>query len=427
MKKTIPLYLLFFLFIPILGQTSSPCKKQTALVLKNQDNDTTQKRNNVFYRKVEKDFDRAIVYLEDPHLSLSKGERSYYFAIVVFKEGKFDLALSFLKEAAKEIPQHDALIYYRAVVNGSLGNYHESIVDINKLIDLYPDEGLNYHVMGTTLFHLKNFQNAIMYYTKAIEKKFSDMASSYYMRGMAKAIVKDKSALMDIRKASELDSSIPIYSATLGKMLYSIGNYKDALLAFDRALKADSKNVDNLFNRALVKFQLASYRDSIRDADRALFLKDDFVEAYLVRGESYSFMGKHDFAIANYDQALRCHPSKDMANCLYFKRGQSNRSLKNFPEALSDFKEALKNSENLEKDVLANWAMASLYKAMGNYQKAINHFKGAIDMMDEEMYEGSAFLYHGLAQSHQALGHKIKAKEYFEQAKALDPVVGIIH
>jgi tetratricopeptide (TPR) repeat protein len=159
---------------------------------------------------------------------------------------------------------------------------------------------------GFTNSDLKQFKEAIKYYTRVInlDPQFS---SAYFNRGSAKAKLKQyRGALQDYNKALELGSKTcsGAYSSR-GNVRIELKQYRGAIQDYDIAIELDSKDATNYNNRGFAKHNLQKNKEAIEDYTKAIALKPDFALTYNNRGEAYEKIGKHKEAQADFAEYKR--------------------------------------------------------------------------------------------------------------------------
>ncbi len=179
-----------------------------------------------------------------------------------------------------------------------------------------------------------------------------------------------------------------------GNMMYTLKRYKEAVIAYDKAIRLKPDYVDVYVNRGLAKYRMgqnfsaiADYNEAIRlkpdlpfayvnrgvvkgrmgqyfaaitDCDTAIRLKPDYADAYATRGLAKTSLGQHSAAIADCDIAIRLKP--DYADA-YATRGLAKALLGRTWEAKQDIRTALRFAEkagNKEIKALAEKALRSL-------------------------------------------------------------------
>ena len=84
---------------------------------------------------------------------------------------------------------------------------------------------------------------------------------------------------------------------------------KDALFAYDQAIRLKPDHAEAYNNRGAAKGWLGRYDDALADCDQAIRLKPDYAEAYNNRGNAKAELGRRDDALADYDEAIRLKPN----------------------------------------------------------------------------------------------------------------------
>ncbi len=155
-----------------------------------------------------------------------------------------------------------------------------------------------------------------------------------------------------------------------------------------------------------MRSDLAGYPDRSRDAD-------DPVNA-LSRGVAKADMGRHEEAIADYDEALRLSDGAD--GVAYYNRGASCLALDRFEEAIANYDGAIR----LDSKDAGAYAMRGFAKAeTGRTEEAIADYDEAIRLQPNEVF---ALLNRGRAQWE--AGRHDAAIADFDRAVALEPEEG---
>src|SRR5688572_17707964 len=77
-----------------------------------------------------------------------------------------------------------------------------------------------------------------------------------------------------------------------GGKLYKAGKYKEAITAYNRAIKAAPKSEEAYNNRGLAYFKLGQNETALKDYDEALKLNPKLTDARFNRGNAH-FQQKH--------------------------------------------------------------------------------------------------------------------------------------
>lgn len=123
----------------------------------------------------------------------------------------------------------------------SAGNYNSALLDLNKVIEIYPRHEY-YNSRGIIHKKLGRYQEALLDYTKAIEiNKQFDL--SYNNRGNVYQVLGNYSAaLNDYTAAIKINPKYAEAYYNRGNLYYKKGNYKQAMADYNTAVKLDPEN-----------------------------------------------------------------------------------------------------------------------------------------------------------------------------------------
>lgn len=89
-----------------------------------------------------------------------------------------------------------------------------------------------------------------------------------------------------------------------GSGYYVAGNFKNAIIDYQTALKIKSNHVPTHFNLCLLYKDVGQYQDAIIACKRTIELKNDYIEAYSSLGDIYLTIGKNEEAVFMYKKAI---------------------------------------------------------------------------------------------------------------------------
>jgi tetratricopeptide (TPR) repeat protein len=90
-----------------------------------------------------------------------------------------------------------------------------------------------------------------------------------------------------------------------GNNLFKDGNYEQALREHEQALKENPNHIHALRGKARSLLQLKHYQAALDTFNQAIAQAPDFAVTYANRGILYDRMGRHEKALADYEQALQ--------------------------------------------------------------------------------------------------------------------------
>src|SRR6185436_8541148 len=83
------------------------------------------------------------------------------------------------------------------------------------------------------------------------------------------------------------------------------GKYKEAIAAYDRAIKADPKGAEAYVGRGSALAKTGQHERALKDYDEALRLNPNLADAYFLRGNAHNGLKQYQDAVRDYDEALR--------------------------------------------------------------------------------------------------------------------------
>lgn len=155
----------------------------------------------------------------------------------------------------------------------------------------------------------------------------------------------------------------------LGVNNTSLGNLKQAVENFTKAIALDANMSAAYSNRCLVYMQLGDYQQAQEDCTKSLQLNPKNTEVYLNRGLAYQRQKQYQAAIADYNQAIQLKPH-DLRG--YYNRGLTHFELQNYQQALFDYNQAI--NQNLRQD---SPELATVYNDRGLAQFQLGNISAA--------------------------------------------------
>ena len=164
--------------------------------------------------------------------------------------------------------QHDGNLYFAIPIDVIINdlNSNRVIADIN--------EPENYLAEGDKATRENDFEDAVIYFSKYLEKNHND-ASVYYSRGFAN---------MKLKK------------------------YKQAINDFSNALISKTDNYELYFYRANSYYAIRDYKNAISDYTKAINLSPQYSELYFNRGYSYYKLKLFDDCLKDWQTAIDYNP-----------------------------------------------------------------------------------------------------------------------
>lgn len=279
---------------------------------------------------------------------------------------------------------------------------------------------------------------------KLSEISYSKNEDYLYTLSIAHSKLKNhKEAIKLLEELLSTNSSNEEVISSLANEYQNIGNYSQANDMMERLLLLDSGNelywftyiisseIEEDSNRAInfIKKYLKSHpynyeawfylgaayqrRDdhlnAIEAFDYTIYIKEDFVRAYLSKADSLSELGYYQNAI---DCCIESIKYKEPNAGLYYDIGDYYEKLDNLEKAKSYFHKSIKKDENFEE----SWfALALIMDLQGQHLEASYHIKKAIDINPSNI----DFLF-SYAQIHEKVGFIKEAEIAYRKVLELD-------
>lgn len=253
-------------------------------------------------------------------------------------------------------------------------DYDQAIAYYTKALELDPKDILAYDGRGKAYIAQEKYEEAIADYNQAIAIN-SNYAAFYNHRGAAYYRKGDiEQSLKDYNKTLQIDPDFALTYNNFGVMYHDQGNDKKAIYYYTKSIQLNTNLIYPYYNRADIYYQQGEYDNAIPDYTKAIELDPTHINAYIGRGYSYSDKGLFESAISDLSKVIELdpqayYPYANRAN-IYYEHGE-------YQKALADYNKAIElNPQDAD---LHNNRGRSYYK-LGEYQKAIVAYTQAIDL-----------------------------------------------
>ena len=159
---------------------------------------------------------------------------------------RFSESLNIFLELEKNEPQHANLMLMIASNYFELTEYTQSLIAINKCLEIDPELNQANHLKGNILRAMKNFHDALNAYEDELK----------------------------------INPSYPDVLNDMGMLLFKLLREDDALQAYDKAISLDDTYADPLHNKAIILKRRAQFDEAKKLLKKAMQLKKNFYEAF---------------------------------------------------------------------------------------------------------------------------------------------------
>jgi serine/threonine protein kinase len=251
-------------------------------------------------------------------------------------------------------------------------------------------------------------------------------------------------ALQAFENAIQIDPTFADAYEGKTSALCTLGRYPEALTSVETALKLDPSYAASYNDKGNILYEFKSYEDALGYYQRALQLEPDNLEAYLGRATTLGSLARYEEALAAYDRAIYLDTTVASA---YDGKAWTLRQLKQYPESLAFSEKALQLEPNnalfhmgkgrglfrlgdfeesltaFDRAIQLDPTIAQIYdyKAdtlyhMRRFNDALNTYEYAIQL-DPQL----ASSYEGKGNVHLNFGHHLEALAAYDQAIKLEP------
>jgi eukaryotic-like serine/threonine-protein kinase len=226
-------------------------------------------------------------------------------------------------------------------------------------------------------------------------------------------------ALLNCRKATEIDSRVPAVYVTLGRIHEMTGKHDLAMQEFQRVLDLNPRDVGALSGIARSYENAGRIQEAESVYNKAAALRPDYWEGYNNLGNFLDRHQKYPEAIAAYRQAIELTP--DNAE-VYMNLGNTYLDLGD-PKMIPDAEQALKKSVELSPSYNGYANLGSFYLTEKRYSESAAATEKALQFngFDFRVWENLASAHDWLQQQDQAARARENALKLAEDAARADP------
>lgn len=285
----------------------------------------------------------------------------------------------------------------RGIAYSALGQLQLAEEDYNYILELTPNNPAALRNRGIVKWIQGRISEAIDDYSKAIFH-IPNFALAYLNRGEAYAELGQlEQAIADYDKALDINPKLEQAYILRARARAQLKILDEAIRDFSKAIELNDTRLRTLIERSNVHREIGNLEEALADIDKYMELEEneDKVYASLSRAEIYFHLERYEDAL----EALRHaeHKDKEYLKFVFAKKGQVQKALGQFDEAIESLTRSIEYSEG------DKWPVAHrghIYYSTGEYEKAITDFNQALKIDANFLWalEGRAFSYRRLRQ-----------------------------
>jgi tetratricopeptide (TPR) repeat protein len=221
-----------------------------------------------------------------------------------------------------------------------------------------------------------------------------------------------RSAILEFDRAIESDPNLIEAWTQKGYCLWCLDLQQEAVTCYERSLAIDADNKYALQSLGHLLFDLTEYRSAIPHLQRAIELDGDSIESCYYLGMCWQKLGESTLANEVFGKAIEIEPTPGRENDWWFK-AICLEQLGLEDKATDCYERVLKINAN-NRDVRSQ--IGIVYVNLGRYDVAVSHLTAAIELKDRDF---NTHYYLGVA--YRNLQELDLANAEFDRALALDP------
>ena len=220
---------------------------------------------------------------------------------------------------------------------GELKEYDNAILYFQKAIELDPKYSEAYYNLGTTYTNKGNLDKAIQCYKKAIELNpqisivYNNMGVAYEEKG------DNEKAIKCYEKAIEIDPNYSLVYFNLGISYSEKGNIDKAITSYENAIELDPKYSMAYNNLGLIYNDKGNIDKAILLFKKSIEIDPMYSMAYNDLGVVYSEKGNIDKAILLLEKAIELDPKNSTAyrnlGTVYSAKGDTEKQIEYYKRA----------------------------------------------------------------------------------------------
>ncbi|MDD5595183.1 MAG: tetratricopeptide repeat protein [Candidatus Omnitrophica bacterium] len=220
------------------------------------------------------------------------------------------------------------------------------------------EKSLDYFNKGLTHFDKNNYDQAISYFSKAINLNPNN-PESYYNRGLIYSLKNDfDQAIYNYNEAIKLNSQWKEPYINRGIAYYYKNSFDAAISDLTEAIKLNPEDQKAYYNRGLAYCKKNNFSQAISDFSKAIQINKNYLLAYDNRAFAYFREGNFEQAMHDLNKAIEIDPNHALT---YVHRAEIYFEKKDYEKSWEDVHklELLGKSDQIDRGFLEKLKKAS--------------------------------------------------------------------
>ncbi len=257
--------------------------------------------------------------------------------LLVF-ENKLKQAENLLQKLLEIEPSNEEIFIQKATILSKRDKHFEAIEALEMALNYTDNQEDIYALMGMEFLYLDEFEAARLNFAKCLEVDYEDYSSLYNVVYCFEMLHQHDKAIDYLKNYIDKDPYSEVAWHQIGRQYFTIGNFEEALRAFDYAVVIDEYFLGGYLEKAKTLEQLKRYEEAIENYLITLKLADATSFTYLHIGACYEALGNTKMALKFYDSTVHEDPLLDKGwlaiTNLNFVEGNYDKALNSINKAL---------------------------------------------------------------------------------------------
>lgn len=278
--------------------------------------------------KVMRNYEKAmeLATLIKEHPMSNEIEASENIAKILFEAGNIHNCITLLNSLIVKDPSNIKLKKYLANAYEASKDFEMAVNVYKKIIDIIPAKDIEqshfelsnlYSNWAMYLFEQNNTDECFKHFIVAL-KYYASNPDIYYKLGLVNQLIKNfNEAIIQYKKAIELDNDNPQYYYAIAECYEEIDSIYEEKKALIECLKYNQNNAKIYFKLGTIYNLQNDTNSAIFHMKKAIELDDNFIDAKYKLALILEHIGNIEEAVALYEQILLLNPShEEVANNL---------------------------------------------------------------------------------------------------------------
>jgi len=282
-------------------------------------------------------FDEALSALKEISTSDPAAKNlSHEFGVTYYRKGDYSNAIASLQRAIAENPDDSEATQLTGISLYLSEKYAEAIPYLEKVQSWYPSASVDAsYLLGVAYIQTKNYPSARSAFAKMFQVS-SDSAAAYLFT--ARLLLRfDFGPIAEEygKKAIELDPKLPLAHQLLGELYLYQSRIPEACAQFEQELALNPGNPVAYYKLADAYSRVQKFDQAEKLLQRSIWLDATSTGPYILLGKVLQKKGETQLAIRALQRAISMDPNNSIAHHLL---GQAYRDLGRSEEAIRELK-----------------------------------------------------------------------------------------